>query len=324
MSTVVVSPGLVSLGLRVDSLSLPILLKIENGHPTGSLKHRTAIGLINGLAATTRFTKERILVESSSGNLGVALAYEARARGLACHIVTDPNIPAPHLRRITDLGATVEIVRVADSAGAYLDARLQRVKTLVATSRRYLWTNQYASSAGPAAHMAVTGPAVWRCSSGRCDAVFVAVSTGGTLAGVSRYLRSVAPQVRIVAVDVRGSAALGYPRGPRRLPGIGATRPSVFLESWMYDAAVLVPDARAVAFCRHLRASTGLELGGSGGAVLAACVHYVSRNREVRSPLCLCADDGCNYQETVYNESWMSTGSIGDLPSFGEVRSYAE
>jgi cysteine synthase len=279
-------------------------LKLESENPSGSVKYRTALSLLEGLVERGGLRPGQVLVESTSGNLGHALAYLAYVGGWSFHAVVDPKAPAYYLKRIAEFGAEYEVVDCADEHGNFLQARLERVAELSASSDRYVWPNQYASADNPKAHYRGTAPELLAQTNGSLDAVFVAVSTGGTLAGVARFLRQAAPWVRIVGVDARGSVVFADEPGPRRLTGIGSTRRSRFIESWMYDDYLLVSDAEAFAACRALDA-IGVGIGGSSGAVFAACARYLERDGEIRFPICICADGRDPYAKTIYDDEWL-------------------
>ncbi len=301
---------LVRVCMMVAGETRSVWLKLEADNPSGSVKHRTALSLVRQLEHEARLDRGRVLLESTSGNLGIALAFVARQRGLRFCAVLDPNVQRPLLRKMLALGATVEMVCEPDSQGSYLDARLARVKELMSSSPAYVWTNQYEAPANPATHAATTGPELWLQSDGAVDALFMAVSTGGTLAGVAQYLRDVAPHVSVIAVDAIGSAALGNAAGPRRLTGIGSSHISAFIEPWMYRSSILVSDAEAFAMCRALEEGTGISVGGSSGAVLFACSRYLEEHPEVRYPVCLCADGGANYTHTIFSDSWLEQNDL--------------
>ena len=216
-----------------------VRLKLEAANRWGSSKDRTAFALLEALESSGELAAGATIVESSSGNLGVALAALARQRGYGFVAVVDPRVASANLRELQELGARIELADEPDEQGGYLLARLRRVQDLV-RNEGYAWTNQYGNPANPDIHYTETAPELWRQTADGCDAVFVAVSTGGTLAGVARYLRETAPRVQVVAVDMVGSSALGYPSGPRLLTGIGSARRSEFLTPSDYDAAMLV------------------------------------------------------------------------------------
>ncbi len=293
----------VQVALRVGQRRSRLWLKLEVGSRSGSIKERTALSLVASVADRLDGT-DPLLVESTSGNLGVALAGIANEFGLRFVAVVDPTLPPPLGRSITDLGGELELV-VDRSASGYLPARLRRVRELCQQVPHAVWPNQYENPANQDAHFRTTGPEIVSQTHGAVDAVFVAVSTGGTVAGIGRYLRSIGSQARMVAVDVVGSIALSGEPGPRALTGIGAGRRSRFADPDCYDEAVFVDSGRAIAFCRELYASTGLHVGGSSGAVLAGCAEYLADHPEIENPVCVCADGGANYTDTIYNDAWL-------------------
>jgi cysteine synthase A len=138
------------------------------------------------------------------------------------------------------------------------------------------------------------------------DAVFVAVSTGGTLAGTGRYFREVSPDTRIIAVDARGSVALGGSPGARLLTGMGSSRRSEFVTRGFYDELIYVGAREAFAFCRAVDAAIGIKLGGSSGACLAACARYLQSHSKVERAVCICADRGEHYASSIFSDSWLA------------------
>lgn len=286
-----------------------ILLKLEGRSPAGSIKGRTARSLVEALEAEGRLRPGATLIESTSGNLGVGLALVAANRGYAFHAVVDPRAPGATLGRMRRLGATVEMVADADACGGYLAARLARVRERCASSDAFVWTDQYHSDANPRAHETQTGPELL-AQAGAVDAVFAAVSTGGTAAGLARFFRAASPATRVVAVDVEGSVALGGAPGPRLLTGIGSARRSCFLPPGLVDEAVVVSDVEAILACRTLRARSGIGVGGSSGAVIAACSRYLVGHPAIERPVCICADGAESYADTIYDDAWLERHGI--------------
>lgn len=286
-----------------------LVLKLEGFNPGGSIKDRTALRLFAGLREQGRLKPGDTVVESTSGNLGVALAYLARVFGHRFHAVVDPHITAENLRVLTSLGAQVDIVDQPDEHGSFLPARLARVQELCSAHSHYVWTNQYGSGLNPLAHYATTAPEIDTQCGQRLQAVIAAVSTGGTLAGLARYFREHRPDVLVVAVDVIGSSALGGPLGPRRLNGIGSSRPSEFLGNWSYDEVVYVSDLDAVTSCHELWNRTGIKVGASSGAAIAAAAHLLAR-RELTQIACICPDDGTKYDASIYQPEWLAKAGL--------------
>ena len=301
---------LVRVALVVGGRRRPVHLKLEGANPCGSLKDRTAASLLDDLERRGALAPGSILVESTSGNLGVALAWLARRRGYRFVAVVDPKTTPENVARMRRLGARVERVVTPDATGGYLLSRLERVRELCATSEAFVWPDQYTNPANPRAHERGTAPELLDQMQGDVDAIFVPVSTGGTLAGIARCVRRESPSTRLFAVDARGSVALGGAAGPRLLTGIGASRPSSFLSPDLYDDRVLVADTEAFAFCRALAARARIRVGGSSGAALAACARVLAANPELERVVCLCADRGEHYASTIYDDSWLARNGI--------------
>jgi cysteine synthase A len=140
---------------------------------------------------------------------------------------------------------------------------------------------------------------------GKVDALFIAVSTGGTLAGISRFFREVNPSTSIVGVDAYGSIIFGTPPAPRKLTGIGSSRISSFITRDLFDMHILVRDEEAFTFCRALWNTTGIKVGGSSGAVLSACARYLYDHPTLSNVVCLVADGGDTYANSIYNDEWI-------------------
>ncbi|NLT53398.1 MAG: pyridoxal-phosphate dependent enzyme [Actinomycetales bacterium] len=298
---------LVTVLTLVDGIERRIRLKLEGANPGGSVKHRTARSLIASLPAARLDEPDATLVESTSGNLGVALAMLARERSVRFVAVVDPTITAELRAALQSFGAEVRQIERAGPDGGYLGARLLAVRALLATSPQIMWTDQYTNPANPLVHYRETGPELLGQAGRGPQALFAAVSTGGTFAGLARFFRETCPWVELVAVDVVGSVAVGGDGpGPRYLSGIGSGRVSSFVTAWHRDLDVHVPEWEAVRWCRALLGATGLRLGASSGAVLAACLRRMAARPDLTDAICVCPDFGDSYLTTVYDDSWVS------------------
>jgi cysteine synthase A len=299
---------IVDVALSIDGVRRVVGLKLEGHNPGGSIKARTAAALVDSLETAGRLCPGDTVVESTSGNLGVALSLICEERGYAFVAVVDPKVDSAVVDRMRAASAEIVTVEEQDSTGGFLNTRIAEVRRLLARGRM-VWPNQYEHPANPAAHFSVTGPELL-AQRPDIDAVFVATSTGGTLAGISRYLRAKSARVRVVAVDVRGSQTFGDTPAPRLLNGIGSSRPSAFLTRADYDDVVLVPDREAIAACHALDTGAGISLGGSSGAAIAACARVLASNPSVRRPVCICPDGGDNYAHTLYSASWLAANDV--------------
>ncbi|WP_107480987.1 pyridoxal-phosphate dependent enzyme [Streptomyces sp. IMTB 2501] len=303
--------------LNVDGRPRTVHLKLEGHNLAGSVKARTAYGLVRGLLESGRLRPGDRLLESTSGNLGIALAMLARYLQIGFTAVVDPLVAPESLRRLSELGAEVVTVTERDASGGYLLSRLDRVAELLKENPRYVWTNQYGSPDNPAVHRELTGPELLGQLPKSPDAVFAAISTGGTFAGVSRYFREHSPTTEMVAVDIEGSVAFRGRPGRRHLSGIGASRPSAFLDDSLVDHLQVADIRSAAHYCRLVLREAGLHIGASAGAVLAGCVRYLETHPEAELVVCLCADGGEKYAGTVYNDHWLR--SIGVAPPGGDA-----
>lgn len=304
------------LPIAVEGIPRDIYLKLECCNPAGSIKDRTADSLIQDLERRHQIGADSTIIESTSGNVGIALAFLCRARGYRFVAIVDPRLSPQTVDSMRRLGADVRTVQHADAHGNYLLARLALVKEFCRIEPHFIWSDQYSNPANPRAHYSTTGPEIFHQLDRHVDAVFVAAGTGGTLAGIGRYFREVSPATRIVGVDAVGSVIFGGAPGPRTLCGIGSARRSSFIKDELYDASMAVADVEAYAQCRQLRTATGLDLGGSSGAVLAACYRYLRQEPTIRRVACVCPGSRESRPEAVDREAWsLATDGRFDVAS---------
>ncbi|MFF5531496.1 pyridoxal-phosphate dependent enzyme [Streptomyces cinerochromogenes] len=302
----------VRLGLEVAGTPRELWLKLEGYNPYGSIKGRTALALWRDVA--DRLERGAGLVESTSGNLGLALAALAAAHRVPFTAVVDPRTSAALLHDIRALGARVVTVDTPDGAGGYLLNRLARVRALLREQPGLVWTDQYHNPANPAAHATGTAPELHWQTCRRPMSVLVAVSTGGTLAGFRRYAAESGAGWELVGVDAAGSAALGGAVGPRLLSGLGSSRRSAFLPDG-HRPTVYVTPAEAVTVCLWLRDRTGIAVGASAGALVAAALRLFRTDPRRTGAACLCPDGADRYLDTVYSPAWRQAhGMTGSDP----------
>lgn len=301
---------LVKIRLRIHDRWHELWLKLEQFSRGGSIKDRTAFGLIEDLEERGVMRGADTIVESTSGNLGIGLALTCRERGYRLVAVVDPMTSPYSIAKMRELGAVVELVQPAVPGRPLLAQRLARIQELLRENPGMVWTNQYGSLANPRIHRYHTAAEILRQLGRAPDAVFVAVSTGGTLKGVAQYLSASARDCRVVAVDIEGSVVLGGVPGKRNIPGIGASRPSDFLRDRPYDLASYVSEAQAVATCHALRLSTNIGVGGSSGALIAAAGHFLRAHPEVGPVVCICPDGSDRYENSIYDLGWLRAANI--------------
>jgi len=309
-SSVIGNTPMKTISLLIRGAWRTIRLKLEGCNPAGSSKDRTAQALIADLDSRGLLNKSSVVIESTSGNLGVSLAYLCQHMGYQFLAVIDPKTTPDLCDRMKTLGARMEMVHQQDETGGYLLSRLIRVRELCDESPSYVWTDQYSNLANPAAHYRSTAPEIFSQCNGRVDAVFVAVSTGGTLVGIDRYFKEVSPTTEVIAIDALGSVALGGLPGMRKLTGIGSSRVSTFIQPDRNYVHRIVADRDAFAVCRMLDREIGVSLGGSSGAVIFGCAQILADNSEMKHIVCLCPDGGNNYASTIYSNEWLETNGF--------------
>jgi cysteine synthase A len=293
--------------LQVAGRNRLIGFKLEGESPWRSIKGRTAIGLLASVLGRT--TDRSTLIESTSGNLGVALSALAGDLDLPFIAVVDDRLPSAMERRMRLAGADLLPADPGPDGMDGLSRRLRTVARLRAADPDALWPDQYGNPVNPLVHRIWTGPELL-AQAPQAQALFIGASTGGTLAGVSRAARAARADLKIVGVDVEGSRALGGPHGGRLLSGIGSSRVSEYCDQSTCDAVEVVSSRSGIVHCRAWQRATGLGLGGSGGAVLAAALRHLAAHPELTSVLCLCPDLGENYADTIYDDAWVQAQGI--------------
>lgn len=284
-----------------------VIAKLEFLNPGGSIKDRPAQFIIEEGLKNGTITANTHLVESTSGNLGIAVAMVARVYDLKFTAVVDPKISVTNLRILEKLGADIDMVHLRDSCGSYLQTRLMRVQELVRTVPNCLWINQYANPLNWKAHHDGTGTEIVNELDGPIDCFLTSVSTTGTIMGVSRRLRAEFPDLRVIAVDAVGSIIFGTPAARREIPGIGASKVPELLSTDEIDEVVLVNDRESAYACQTLLKSEGIFVGGSSGAVVAAILKLLPTLPESYRIVTLFPDRGERYLDLIYDDQWLAT-----------------
>ncbi|MEU0743781.1 2,3-diaminopropionate biosynthesis protein SbnA [Streptomyces sp. NPDC006134] len=283
----------------------PLHLKCEGFNFAGSIKLKAAAEMIARAERSGELRPGDGLVESSSGNMGVAISLLAGSKGYRFTCVTDSRCTLGARRLMEALGTEVHVITEPHPEDGLLGARIRHVKRLVAERPGHVWLNQYLNPGNWLAHFQTTGPEVLK-SFPELDVVFVGAGTTGTLMGTARYLRHTKPSVRIVAVDSVGSVTFGTPPGPRSIPGLGTgVRPQILDESYV-DDVVHVAEPDTLRTCRAL-ADRGFLFGGSTGTVVSGAVSWLERHGRTdgMTAVAIAPDLGDRYLDTIYNDQWV-------------------
>jgi N-(2-amino-2-carboxyethyl)-L-glutamate synthase len=282
----------------------PLFLKCEGFNFAGSIKLKAAAEMVEAAERDELLTPESVLVESSSGNLGVALSMLAASKGRRFLCVTDSRCNLSTRLMMEALGSQVHVISEPDAKGGFLGARLDYVRALCASDDRYVWLNQYTNPDNWKAHYRTTAPAIAR-QFPRLDVLFVGAGTTGTLMGCTRFFREWHRPVRVVAVDSVGSVTFGGAPGRRMIPGLGmGVRPPLLDES-LVDEAVHVEEADTIRACHRL-ARHGFLFGGSTGTVVSGAMGWLADHdaRELTA-VAIAPDLGERYLDTIYQIKWL-------------------
>jgi N-(2-amino-2-carboxyethyl)-L-glutamate synthase len=288
-----------------STLGRPLFLKCEGFNFAGSVKLKAATSMVEAAERDGLLRPGSVLVESSSGNLGVALSMIAASRGYHFVCVTDSRCNLATKRLMEALGAEVHTIVEPDPVSGFLGARLDRVRELLESDVRFVWLNQYSNSNAWKAHFRTTGPAIAR-QFPQLDVLFVGAGTTGTLMGCARFFRQWHRRVRIVAVDSVGSIAFGAQPARRMIPGLGTgVRPELLDES-LVDDVVWVEESDTVRSCHRL-ARKGFLFGGSTGTVVSGATSWLRRHDrcDELTAVALAPDLGERYLDTVYQANWV-------------------
>jgi N-(2-amino-2-carboxyethyl)-L-glutamate synthase len=295
-----------------------LYLKCEGFNFAGSIKLKAATEMVEAAERDGLLTNGSVLVESSSGNLGVAMSMIAASKGYRFLCVTDSRCNLSTRQLMEAFGSQVHIVTEPDPHDGFLGARLTCVRALCASDDRYVWLNQHSHPANWMAHHRTTAPAIAR-QFPQLDVLFVGAGTTGTLMGCARYFQTWHRPVRIVAVDSVGSVTFGGPPGRRMIPGLGASiRPPLLDESYV-DEVVLVEESAAIRACHRL-ASRGFLFGGSTGTVVSGALSWLDRH-DTRglTPVAIAPDLGERYLDTIYQLNWLGDLYGGDALGSDEL-----
>lgn len=285
---------------------ISVIAKLEFLNPGGSVKDRPARFIIERGLRDKTITPQTHLIESTSGNLGIALAMVARVYGLQFTCVVDPKTSQVNLHILDQLGAHIDMVHAPDDQGGYLKTRIRRVQELLGIIPHGYWINQYANQLNWQAHYYGTGNEMVAQLDAPVDFLVLAVSTTGTILGVARRLREAFPGLRVIAVDAVGSVIFGGQPGKRELPGIGSSRVPELLSPGEIDDVIYVSDREAVRGCHELLAYEGIFAGGSSGSVIAGIQKLLPSLPGNSRIMTLFPDRGERYLDTVYNPRWLA------------------
>ncbi len=251
-----------------------ILGKCEFFNPLSSVKDRIGLAMIEAAEAAGRITKDTVLVEPTSGNTGIALAFVCAAKGYRLILTMPESMSVERRKMLLFLGAEIELTPAARG----MRGAIARAEEIVKTFPDALILQQFDNPANPEIHRDTTAEEIWNDTAGAVDIVVSSVGTGGTLTGVGAALKKRKPSLRMVAVEPEDSAVLsGHPPGPNRIQGIGAGFIPRILDTSLIDEIVCIGFDSALHTAQRAAKLEGVAIGISAGAALAAALEIGAR-----------------------------------------------
>jgi cysteine synthase A len=255
-----------------------VLAKLEFFNPIASVKDRIAVSMLEAMEADGTIGPGSVIVEPTSGNTGIGLAFACAAKGYRCILTMPDSFSIERRKLIRFLGAELVLTPREKGIGGAID----KAKEIIAQTEKAVMPWQFGHPANPEIHRRTTAEEIWRDTNGVVDAVVLGVGTGGTLTGVGEVLKARKPQVRIIAVEPEKSPVLsGGTHSPHMIQGIGAGFVPEVLNTKLMDEVLLVSNEEAIETARKLAALDGIPVGISSGAALA-CAMRVAKREEMK------------------------------------------
>jgi len=305
ITKVIGSTPLIRLNRMAKGLHAAILVKLESFNPGSSVKDRIAISMIEAAEKEGRITPKTVMLEPTSGNTGIALAYICAARGYKLVLTMPDTMSLERQKLLKIFGA--ELILTPGSEG--MTGAIKKAEELATADSRYLVLQQFKNPNNAEAHRRTTALEIWHDTDGRVDVLVCGVGTDGTLTGAGGVLKDKKPALRVVAVEPAGSTVLsGLKAGPHKIQGIGAGFIPDILNRELIDEIIRVSDGDAGETARRLAREEGVLAGVSAGAALWAAIEIAKRaENENKEIVVILPDSG----ERYLSEDWLFREQYG-------------
>jgi cystathionine beta-synthase len=295
---------------HIDTGPCELYLKLESHNPGGSIKDRIALSMITEAEQDGSLKPGGTLVEATAGNTGLGLALVASQRGYRLVLVIPDKMSQEKIFHLKAMGA--EVVMTRSDVGKGHPEYYQDMAQAIAQERGGFYVNQFENPANPAIHEQRTGPEIWYQMEHRLDAVICGVGSGGTLTGLGRYFSKVAPHVKMVLADPKGSILAPYVNdgimvepGSWLVEGIGEDFIPKNCDLGFVKHAYTVTDSESIAAARELLKREGIICGSSSGTLIAAAIRYCREQKHPERVVTFVCDSGNKYLSKIYNEYWL-------------------
>ncbi len=311
---------------QLDTGPCTLLLKLESQNPGGSIKDRIGRSMIEGAERRGDLKPGGTVVEATAGNTGLGLALVARAKGYRVVLVVPDKMSSEKVLHLKALGAEVHMTR-SDVGKGHPEYYQDAAARLAAEIPGAFFANQFANPDNPDAHERTTAPEIWRQCNERLDAIVVGVGSAGTVTGLTRYFRTVAPALEFVLADPAGSILADYIKtgtigvaGSWAVEGIGEDFIPPIADLSGVKHAYSIADEESFATARALLRAEGISGGSSTGTLLAAALRYCRAQTTPKRVVSFVCDTGTRYLSKVYNDQWMIDQGLLKRPQLGDLR----
>ncbi len=268
---------LITLNKVSSDVAGTIMAKAEFMNNGGSVKDRIAKAMIEKAEKEGALKEDGIIVEATSGNTGIGLAWVGKAKGYKVILTMPESMSLERRNLLKAYGATLVLTPAAQG----MPGAITKAEEIAKNTENVFMPLQFENSANPLAHYKTTGPEIWEQTGGKIDVFIAGVGTGGTISGVGKFLKEKNPKIKIIAVEPENSSVLsGMEKGPHKIQGIGAGFVPKTLDTGIYDEVIRVKDEDAMQMARKVAVSEGVMVGISSGANIFASHEYAKRNKE--------------------------------------------
>jgi cystathionine beta-synthase len=312
---------------RLDTGVCQLFLKLESQNPGGSIKDRIGLAMIEAAEADGRLKPGGTIIEATAGNTGLGLALVGRLKGYRVLLVVPDKMSTEKVLHLKALGAEVRTTR-SDVGKGHPEYYQDYAARLAADMPGAWYSDQFNNPANPLAHETTTGPEIWEQMAHQVDAIVVGVGSSGTLTGLTRYFRKVAPHVEFILADPAGSILAEYVNtghvsetsGSWAVEGIGEDFIPAIADMTAVKQAYTIDDRESFATARTLLKEEGIPGGSSTGTLLAAALRYCREQTTPKRVVSFVCDTGTRYLSKVYNDGWMRDQGLLDRPQHRDLR----
>ena len=311
---------------NLDTGPCRLFAKLEQFNPGGSVKDRIALGMVEAAERDGRLKPGGTIVEATSGNTGIGLALVAALKGYRMILVIPDKMSREKIQHGRALGAEVIVTRTDVPPGHPLQYQTM-ADEIAARTPGALYIRQHYNPDNPAVHEATTGPEIWDQMACDVDAIVGGIGTAGTMTGLGRYFRKVAPDLKMILADPAGSLLAPYVQtgeltepGAWVVEGIGEDELPPVGDMSLIDEAIIVGDRESLTAARDLLKAEGIMGGSSTGTIVAAAVEWCRRQTEPKRVVAIIPDSGDKYLSKMYDDHWMADQGFIERETYGDLR----